>query len=66
MQQNQVNDDKVRCPNCNSEQVQIGKKGFDNKKGICGFFLCGPLGLFFGQKDADLTQRTCVRCGHVW
>ena len=59
-------EEKVKCPKCASEQIQVGKKGFDTTKGICGFALCGPLGLFFGQQDAKKMERTCLKCGHTW
>jgi len=64
--ENNFDDEKIRCPKCSSEQVQVGKKGFDNTKGICGFALCGPLGLLAGQQGAKDLQRTCMKCGHSW
>jgi len=60
------NEERIKCPNCSSEQIQVGKKGFDTTKGICGFALCGPLGFLFGQQNANQLERTCIKCGHKW
>lgn len=64
--ENKVEDGKVRCPKCDSEQISMVKKGYNTKKGCCGYALCGPLGFLYGQKGANDLERICAKCAHKW
>jgi len=62
----------MRCPKCNSENVQvhyeIEKQGFSGGKGFCGAILLGPLGLLCGLCGKNKVKSenkfwVCNNCG---
>lgn len=59
-------EDKIRCPECNSTQIHVDKKGYDAGGGCCGTIIFGPLGLLCGQFGANKIRITCISCGHSW
>ena len=59
-------EEKVKCPHCGSEQIQVVKKGYNTTKGCCGYAICGPLGFLFGQHNAGVIEKVCIKCGHKW
>ena len=59
-------EEKVKCPHCGSEQIQVVKKGYNTTKGCCGYAICGPLGFLFGQHKANVIERVCIKCGKKW
>jgi hypothetical protein len=56
----------VRCPNCGSDQVSGGNKGFGLGKAAGGYLLMGPLGLFGGLVGSKKVVVSCLSCGHRW
>ena len=70
-QEQKPNDDEpIKCPNCGSTQVEFvtyqASSNFDAGDACCGWMLCGPIGLLFGQKEKTpaKTVRKCKKCGH--
>ena len=59
-------EERVICPKCGSEQIQVVKKGYNTTKGCCGYALCGPLGFLFGQHKANEMERVCIKCAYKW
>lgn len=59
-------DDKLRCPKCNSTQVHVDKKGVSFGKACCGRLACGPFGMLFGLFGANKLRRTCLKCDYTW
>ena len=54
----------MKCPNCNSNETQLEKRGF--KPGdACGGAICfGPLGLLCGTMNSNKLSVHCSKCGH--
>ncbi len=63
---NLAKDDMVECPKCGSNNIFIGKKGYDASAGCCGALLLGPFGLLCGQTGANKIEKTCLNCKHKW
>lgn len=61
---NVTNEDKVRCPKCNSDQITANKKGFGVGKAIGGALLTGGVGLLAGTIGSGKIIITCLNCGH--
>ena len=55
-----VQDDKARCPNCGSSQIQP----ITEEKGCCGPRSFGPLGMLLGLfGKGKKNKRICMKCG---
>lgn len=62
----QITDERIRCPKCGSMELSIQKEGFQAGPACCGAILAGPLGLLCGAKDSNKLNRHCLHCGHKW
>ena len=74
-----LQDDKAHCPECNSTDIIVGKKGYNSQAGvwtmvlvILGFLTFGVTWVlaiillltgFIGSND---TQWICKKCGYKW
>lgn len=56
----------IVCPQCKSDQITAGNKGFSTKKAIVGGILAGPIGLAGGLLGSSQTMITCLNCGYKW
>lgn len=57
-------EEKVRCPKCNSDQITANKKGFGIGKAIGGALLTGGIGLLAGGIGSGKIIITCLNCGN--
>jgi DNA-directed RNA polymerase subunit RPC12/RpoP len=53
----------IRCPKCNSEMVEIYKKGFGVGKALAGAVITGGIGLFAGFIGSKKAVAVCLACG---
>lgn len=61
------NDDgQLRCPNCNSTQIEIDKQGFSGTKALVGGLLTGGIGIAAGWHNKNKRIGKCLKCGHSW
>ena len=63
------NDDgsfKVTCPQCFSNNIEIGKQGFSAGKAIVGGLFLGMIGLAAGIHNKGGTIFRCISCGLRW
>ncbi len=59
-----TDDNKIlRCPNCDSSDLEVIKKGFDDELAIIGMLMFGPIGLVAGEIDSDKSIIKCLDCG---
>lgn len=72
-------DNTIYCPNCKSQQLHTGKKGFSGTNAVMGFiilfgigfvfggpgvgFILGLLGLFNGTAASNRIIINCLNCG---
>jgi hypothetical protein len=56
----------VKCPECQSEQIAAGTKGFGLGKAALGAFALGPVGLLGGLLGSKKVTVSCLKCGHSW
>lgn len=56
----------IECPQCHSDQITAGNKGFSLKNAIVGGLLVGPIGLAGGLIGNQQTVITCLNCGYKW
>ena len=59
-------DRPIRCPDCDSNQVSAGTKGYGVLKGIGGAALLGPIGLLAGAIGSKKVKLVCLNCGKRW
>jgi hypothetical protein len=75
-------DDQIRCPKCDSTNVNAHRKGYGCLAGLLGAFIlgavgfcaAGPIGLIalgtigalLGAVDSRKVDVTCLRCGHAY
>ena len=55
---------EIRCPKCNSNQLTANKKGFSGKKAVVGGLLTGGIGLLAGTIGSNKVIITCLACGN--
>lgn len=65
-EENDNQDDTVRCRRCGSTQLMPHKKGFDSKKAAVGCLLFGGLGLAGGMIGSNKIKLCCLKCGEVF
>ena len=54
------------CPNCGSQEIVHGERGFNLRNGILGsMFLCDN-GFLAGFLDSCDIVYECEDCGYVW
>lgn len=58
--------DVVRCPKCNSDQLQAGEKGFSLGMAAAGVITIGALGALAGLHGKNKIRLSCLSCGHTW
>ena len=61
-----MEEEKVKCPKCGSEQIQAEKKGFGFGKALIGAALTGGIGLLAGGIGASKVRLVCLKCGNKW
>lgn len=61
-----MEEEKVHCPKCNSDQITSDKKGFSWGKAFIGALLTGGIGLIFGFLGSKKLVNYCVACGHMF
>lgn len=54
------------CPRCQSDQVEMGKKGFQFGMAMVGFMTLGLIGLASGISTDDEYVFSCLKCKHQW
>lgn len=60
----ELTNDELRCPECNSQHIDVQKKGFGVGKAAVGALAIGPYGLLAGGIGKNKLQLTCLKCGH--
>jgi predicted nucleic-acid-binding Zn-ribbon protein len=63
----EYNASSIRCPKCNSIQINAQKQGFGLGKAAAGVMLlpvAAPLGLLAGFVRSRKIYLTCLKCGH--
>lgn len=58
--------DEIRCPKCNSNQISAQNKGYGLGKAAVGAVVLGPVGLLGGLVGSKKTVIVCLKCGHRW
>jgi DNA-directed RNA polymerase subunit RPC12/RpoP len=53
----------IRCPKCNSEMVEIYRKGFGAGKALAGAVITGGIGLLAGFIGSNKAIAVCLACG---
>lgn len=56
----------LRCPYCQSTQIQTQSRGFSWGLAILGLFLFSLLGLLMGFIGSKKTRCYCSHCGRKW
>lgn len=56
----------MRCPNCQSKNIEIHQKGFSAGKALVGGLLTGGIGLVAGFHGRKQLIAHCLNCGHDW
>lgn len=54
------------CPNCGSQNVVCGKRGFNWRNGILGSLFMGDDGFFAGFIGSRIIVCECENCGFEW
>lgn len=57
---------EIRCPKCNSNQLTANKKGFSGTKAVVGGLLTGGVGLLAGTIGSNKVIITCLACGNTF
>ena len=57
---------ELKCPRCNSNQVFSYQKGYGWGKGLVGGVALGPLGLLAGGIGSKDIKLTCFSCKYEW
>lgn len=60
------NQEKIRCPYCNSTNVHAHTKGFSGKKAAAGAVAFGVAGALAGTIGSNKVQLTCLNCGKTF
>ena len=55
---------KLKCPKCKSEQLTTTKKGFSGAQAIGGAILTGGIGILAGTIGSNKIRISCLACGH--
>jgi len=61
-----MEDAKIKCPRCGSDQLTTAKKGFSGKKAVVGGILTGGIGILAGTIGSNKIKVYCINCGHSW
>lgn len=59
-------EEKIRCPYCNSTNVHAHTKGFSGKKAAAGAVAFGVAGALAGTIGSNKVQLTCLNCGKTF
>lgn len=59
-------EEKLRCPKCNSTQLTADKRGYSAGKAVAGAVLTGGIGLLAGLHGKDKIIIYCMACGEKW
>ena len=54
------------CPNCGSERIVCGRRGFSWRNGILGSLFFGDNGFLAGFLGCRVFVCECKNCGYVW
>ena len=54
------------CPNCGSQEIVYGKRGFSWRNGILGSLFLGDGGFLAGFLGSRDIVYECEDCGYVW
>lgn len=54
------------CPNCGSQDIVYGERGFSWRNGILGAMFLGDGGFFAGFIGSHDIVYECEDCGYVW
>lgn len=60
------NEEVLRCPYCDSKNIYAHKKGFSGKKAVTGAVLTGGVGILAGTIGSNKVQLTCLDCGKTF
>lgn len=58
--------DSLHCPECFSDSVFCGKKGFNFSAGWLAERILPGRGFMLGALNANKLQCKCLNCGHTW
>ncbi|WP_226670327.1 hypothetical protein [Metabacillus litoralis] len=58
--------DVITCPKCNSDQLQVGEKGYSLGKAAVGVITIGAIGALAGLHGKNKIKLSCLRCGNSW
>jgi hypothetical protein len=61
---NKVENKKIKCPKCKSEQLTTTKKGFSGTQAVGGAILTGGIGILAGTIGSNKLRISCLACGH--
>lgn len=59
-------EEKLRCPKCDSDQLTANKRGYSAGKAVAGVVLSGGIGLLAGLHGKDKIVVYCMACGEDW
>ena len=62
-QNQQLQEEYLVCPYCNSKELHAEQKGFSGGKAIAGGLLLGGVGLLAGAVGSKDVMITCLKCG---
>jgi DNA-directed RNA polymerase subunit RPC12/RpoP len=61
---NNMNDEKIRCPKCGSDNIYAYKKGFSTGRAVAGTVVGGIYaGALVGGIGSNKIEITCLSCG---
>jgi len=66
MDEEDVEDEPLKCNHCGSTQLSENRSGYGLKKGLGGLFLTGGIGLLAGFIGSNKITITCLKCGKDW
>lgn len=61
---NEIEEEYLYCPKCNSKELHSEQKGFSGGKALAGALLTGGIGLLAGTIGSKNIDITCLKCGN--